>query len=303
MTPACPGVVAVTGATGFIGRYLCDHFRGLGWDVRALARTTSTYPFATEGIQIFSCDLPDRVDEDALNGAEVLVHCAYMTRYTELAAAKRVNELGTRKLLELARSRGVDRFVFLSSQSAHDEAESYYGRSKLELEKLFLPDRDVIFRSGLVLGKAGAGLFHRMCDMVRQSRILPLFGGGHQLIQTIHVQDLCRATEEVVRKELTGLFTVAEPRAMELRKFLRAIAARLGRRPLFVPFPMSPALTFLRTLEALRFPFPVSSENLLGLKCLRATETTEDLDRLGITVRSASESLDEILGPGPDFSA
>ncbi len=296
MTATPPRSIAITGAAGFIGRHLCDHFRRLGWEVRGLVRNTEACPFAEKGVRLFACDLPDKLDRAGLEGASVLVHCAYMTRFTDLAQAHRVNDLGTRRIIEVGRAAGVGRFVFLSSQSAHEEAQSYYGRSKLALEKLFSPERDTIFRSGLVLGKSGDGLFHRMCDKIRHARVIPLFGGGHQPIQTIHVEDLCRAVETAVAKNIAGLFTIAEPRVLEMGQLLRAIAARLGRRPFFVPFPIPPMLVFLRALEKLHIPFPVSSENLLGLRCLRPTDTTADLRRLGITVRGTGESLDEILG-------
>jgi NADH dehydrogenase len=289
------GIIAITGATGFIGACLSEHFRRLGWEVRALVRRTAEYPWKVEGVRPFLCDLPDALDESSLDGARVVVHCAYMTRFTDIEEARRVNDLGTRRVLDRARKAGVHRFLFLSSQSAHEDAESYYGRSKLALEKLLEPDRDLIFRSGLVLGKSGSGLFHRMCDMIRRSRVVPLFGGGRQPIQTIHVEDLCLAVEAALRKELTGLFTIAAPRALEMRELLREIAVRLGRRPLLVPFPLGPTLLVLRALERMRIPFPVSSENLLGLKCLRATDTSRGLDTLGINARGTAESLDDVL--------
>jgi|RhiMethySRZTD1v2_1073278.scaffolds.fasta_scaffold04353_14 dihydroflavonol-4-reductase len=288
--------IAVTGASGFIGRRLCDHFRRLGWDVRALVRRTSEYPYGEAGVRMFRCDLPEDIDPDGLRGADVLIHCAYMTRFTDLEAARRVNDAGTRRLVALAADAGVPRSLFLSSQSAHEGARSYYGRSKLELERLFPPDRDVVFRSGLVIARTGDGLFHRMCETVKKSKVIPLFGGGRQPIQTLHADDLCRAAQAAVEKGLTGLFTVAEPRALEMRELLRGIAARLHRSPLFVPFPMLPALAALRCIELLRIPFPVSSENLVGMQCLRFVDTTSDLARLGVEARPAVASLDDALG-------
>jgi len=41
-------------------------------------------------------------------------------------------------------------------------------------------------RSGLVVARSGDGPFHHVCDMVRTSKVIPLFGGGRQPIQTIH---------------------------------------------------------------------------------------------------------------------
>jgi len=296
VSPPAGAAVAVTGATGFIGRHLCDHLRRAGWEVRAMARDASSCPFTEKGIRAFKCNLPDEVDPAALEGARAVVHCAYMMRFTDLASAHGVNDLGTRKILEMSRAAGAERLVFLSSQSAHEEAESYYGKSKLELEKLLDPRRDLIIRSGLVLGKAGSGLFHRMADMVAKSRVIPLFGGGHQPLQTVHVEDLCSAISSALSRGLTGLYTVAAPHPVEMGEFLRMVASRLGKKPIFVPFPMAPALLFLRGVERLRIPFPVSSENLLGLKCLRSSDTSADLDALGVKLRSTEEALDEILG-------
>ena len=247
-------------------------------------------------MRLFRCELPEALDEAALDRAEVLVHLAYMTRFTDRDAARRVNDLGTRLVIERSRARGVNRFLFLSSQSAHEEAQSYYGRSKLELEKLFSLDRDVVIRSGLVLAKEGDGLFHRMCHMVRTSRVIPLFGGGRQPIQTIHVDDLCAGITSAIEKGLAGVFSLSEPGSLTMRELLEAIASRLGRKSFFVPFPMGPALLALRLIEGLGIPFPVSSENLLGMKCLRATDTRPDLERLGITARDAQRSLDYALG-------
>jgi nucleoside-diphosphate-sugar epimerase len=295
VSPTGAQAIAVTGATGFIGRHLCDSLRRRGWDVRALVRDTSAYPFSESGVRRFPCDLLDRLDPEALAGAGAVVHCAYVTRHKNLEESRRVNVEGTRRVLEASRAAQVARFVFISSQSAHEGASSFYGRSKLELEGMMAADRDLIVRPGLVLGRGEAGLFHRMCETVRHARVIPLFGGGHQPLQTVHVDDLCSALLSALDAGMTGRVTVAEPVPIEMRQFLETLAGRLGSRPRFVSFPMAPALTMMRALEALRVPFPVSSENLLGLEQMRAVDTRADLARLGVTVRSALESLEDIF--------
>jgi len=292
------GPIAITGATGFIGRNLCDHLSDLGAEVRALVRDPSARPWSSAGIRTYACDLPGTIDPEGLAGAGAVIHCAYVTRHTDLEQARRVNDEGTRRLLALSRQAGAARFVFISSQSAHEEAESYYGRSKLALERLLDAGRDLIIRPGLVLGPGEAGLFERMCRTVRSSRVIPLFGGGKQPLQTVHIDDLCEAIATALGKRLTGVLTVAESDPIPMARFLKLVAAGVGSKPMFVPVPLLPALAALRTLEALGIPFPVSSENLLGLKCMRAVDTRPDLDALGVSLRSASESLRRILGGG-----
>jgi NADH dehydrogenase len=262
--------------------------------VRALARDPSAATFREPGIRPFACVLPDTIPREAFAGADLVVHCAYATRHRDLAQAGRINDLGTRLLIGLTREARA-RFLFISSQSAHETAVSYYGRSKLALEKLLAPASDVAIRPGLVLGGGRAGLFTRMCESLRQSKVIPLFGGGRQPLQTVHIDDLCAAIGTVALRRMTGTYTVAEPVPIPMRGFLELLAVRLGRRPIFVPLPMAPAYAAFRALEAMRIPFPVSSENLLGLRQMRAVDTRRDLERLGVRARPAAESLDVIF--------
>ncbi len=279
------GAIAITGATGFLGKRFCRVFAERGWEVRALARD----PAGIAGG--FLCDLPEHVDPEGLEGADVLLHCAYATRAKRLAEAKRVNEEGTRRLLAAAHAAGVGRTVFLSTTSAHADSESYYGRSKLALEGRF----DLALRSGLVLASEGGGLFERLRDTVKRSRFIPVFGGGRQVVQTVHVDDLCAVLLKAIETERTGVLTVAEEKSTTYRELLTAIGDRLGRRPTLVPVPFGPALFALRAFEALRVTLPVTAENLLGLRSLRYSPPGPDLESLEVRIRSTAESLDKLL--------
>jgi nucleoside-diphosphate-sugar epimerase len=287
--------VAVTGASGFLGRALCGRLAARGVEVRGLVRDPAAF-LAPGGTRAARCDLPDVLDETALAGARAVVHCAYATRETDRERARRVNEEGTRRLLEAARRAGVRRFVFVSTVAAHDRAPSYYARSKYALEQLLDPSRDVVVRPGLIIGVGGQGLFQQLLDNMRRLRVVPLFDGGRQPLQTVHVDDVCEAIARVVERDLTGVFNVAEPSPPTLAEFLRMMAARLRIRCVFLPLPFGPVLAGVKLVEAARLPFPLRSESLLGLQGLRAVPVTDDLDRLGMTVRAAAESLAEVLG-------
>jgi NADH dehydrogenase len=287
--------VAITGATGLIGRHLCDSFRRLGWQVRALVRDPCGYPFAAPGVARFVCDLPGRIDAAGLAGADVLVHAAYMTRFTNQEEARRVNEEGSRRLFALGRQLGVSRVLFLSSFSSGADAPSYYGRSKFAIEQQLDPARDVAVRAGLVLAAEG-GLFQRIVGIVRRARLVPLVGGRH-VVQTVHVADLCRACARAIDRRVTGLVHVAEPEGLPFGDLLRLVARHLGRRRLLLPVPFAPVLAGLRLAELLRVPLGVSSENLLGMRALRTIAVAGDLARLGVEVRDARTSIAELLTP------
>jgi nucleoside-diphosphate-sugar epimerase len=284
--------VAVTGAAGYLGRPLCARLVREGHAVRALVRDPSS--FAMPGVQAVRCELPDGIDAEALAGADVLVHAAYATRETDVDRARRVNEDGTRRLLAAARAAGA-RTVFVSTIDARPDAPSYYARSKHTLEALLSPDRDLVLRPGFILAPEGRGRFQELVGAMRSTHVVPLFGGGHQPLQTVHVDDVGEALVRALARGITGAVNVAEPEPVSLGAFLRMTAARAGIRCLFVPLPFGPILAGLRVVESLRLPFPLRAESLLGMRGLRVVPVAADLARLDLRVRPAAESLAAIF--------
>jgi NADH dehydrogenase len=286
--------IAITGASGLLGRHLVDYFRRREWNVRALVRDPGQLPFAARDVEIFQARLPDDLDQRAFAEADVVIHAAYSISDKNHAVSRRVNEEGTARVLAAARAAGVEKFIFVSSFAAHPDAQSYYGRSKLALEETLDPSRDLILRPGLILAASG-GLFERMRRSIARSPVIPVLGGGNQILQTVHVDDLCMAFERAIELNLTGAVNVAEPDGITMRGFLALIASRLNRQIRLAPVPLTPVLVTVRVLERLRIPAPVSTDNVLGLLAMRHTPTTSDLNRLGIRVRTASQSLEDLI--------
>jgi len=277
------GLVLVTGAAGFLGRNLCRHLTSQGYRVRALVREPAKAQFLNRCAQdgIYRCNLPRDIDAAAFEGnIRALVHCAYADPAKDRNLAEAVNIGGSAELLRLARNRAVEQFVFISSLSAHDQAESFYGRSKLRIEQTLDLQRDLILRPGLVIGEGG--LYARMRTSLERLGVVPLFFGGKQQLQTIDVDTLCAAIEHGIRRRLSGMFRVASREPVSIREFYRRMAAEKGRKCRFVHLPGALSLGVLRCCEALGLDLPVSSENLLGLKQMRLFETASDLARLGI---------------------
>ncbi len=282
--------IAITGASGLIGRHLCEHFHARGWEVRALLRRPEAYAGRDRGITSYRLDLPLEVPVDALRGADVVVHAAYATRATGAGTATETNAAGTERLVAAARAAGVPKFVFISSLSARPDAVSYYGASKLALEGRLDLRRDLVVRPGLVLAADG-GLGLRMWRAVETMRLAPVFDGGAQVIQTVHIDDLCAAFEAALTSGATGVVNVAEPAGLTMRELLDAFAEASGAQAVTLPLPAGPMLALLRGAERLGVPSPVSSDNLLGLLTMRAVDTAPDIARLGIRVRSARQSI------------
>ena len=116
--------VALTGATGFIGRYIAREFMTPGDTLRALVRPTSNSQFLEDGGAELL--LGDFGDDDSLqklvDGMDVVIHNGYWHDRNELQEPMKwfeLNVLGSLKLLEYSRRAGLKRFIFISSGAVY----------------------------------------------------------------------------------------------------------------------------------------------------------------------------------------
>ena len=131
---------------------------------------------------------------------------------------------------------------------------------------------------------------------LRRSPIVPLVGGGHQPVQTVHIDDLVAAIDASIRQGRSGVLTVAERDSVEFRALLSECARLMRRRVLFLPVPVRPLAAALRLAELVRLRLPVSRDNLLGLQSTERADIDHELEGLGVNVRDYRVSLAAILG-------
>ncbi len=260
-----------------------------GWRTIGLARRP------VPGYEYRPYDLSDPTcGPDLLRGVDTLVHAAYIKRDGGTDAVT-ANVAGAKALLAAAAAAKVAHVIFLSSLSARAEAASQYGRQKFEIEQLFLAVGGTALRAGLVLGNGG--LFATLRDHLLAGRPIPLFAGGQQPIQTIHIDDLITAIAKVVIQRTPGRFVIAEAGAQSYRQFYVTLGLALRTRVRFVRVPLWIAKSAIGLAENFRLKLPITRDNLLGLESARIIPSQTDLDRLGIRVRSATDSLRDLAGP------
>lgn len=127
-----PASVLVTGASGFIGRAVSDHFREWGADVHGL----DTAPDPDRGVE--AGDVTDAAScRRSVEGCDLIVHtAAVVTNNVDPAAAWAVNVVGTQRLLEAAVAAGVSRFVLLSTMGV-----ARFAQREAEAVERYLPGR------------------------------------------------------------------------------------------------------------------------------------------------------------------
>ncbi|MCH2182203.1 MAG: NAD(P)-dependent oxidoreductase [Mariniblastus sp.] len=152
--------VALTGATGFIGRYIAHHLVEQGHQLNGWYREESDrtgFESINHAIKWVPGGLQEpHAAERLVSGCEAVVHSALWRPGTGFRGAEgdvvefaRVNILGTLELIEAGRQADVKRFVYLSTCAVHeqiltdrplDESHplwpmTHYGAHKAAIEK------------------------------------------------------------------------------------------------------------------------------------------------------------------------
>ena len=126
-------VIALTGATGFIGGAILSHLTSSGRHVRALYRPRKgRSPPSFPGVEWLSGNLEDEGSLQALvAGTEAVIHCAGAVRGASRADFDRINVDATGRLAQVAaRQARPPRFLLISSLAARMPGLSHYAASK-----------------------------------------------------------------------------------------------------------------------------------------------------------------------------
>ena len=252
-------LVALTGATGFIGQYLLNELPKRGYRLRVLLRRPTMLPEGCASAVIGDLAKPYNMAE-ALSGVDAVIHSAGIASTMSGLPEddyRLFNTEATVKFARAAERARVKRFVFLSSIRAQsgptadgvltEEREprptDAYGRSKLAAEQGLAGTRLdwVALRLALVYGPGVEGNMARLIKLARSPYPLPIAGlkAEHSLLA---LDNLVEAVDKVLalQQPLKRPLIVADPKPLTLGAIIAAMRQGLGRRAalFYVPKPL-----------------------------------------------------------------
>lgn len=165
-------IIAITGATGFIGTHLLLRLDAEGFSSRALIRSKRNRVVEVlQSTEIVSGSLNDRrALSTLLQGVHTCIHLAGATTSINASGFHSANVVGTYNTVAAAAAAGVEHFICVSSQAARAPSISAYAASKAMSEAVLEPfsqDMKVtIIRPPAVIG-AGDAMLEPMLNLIR----------------------------------------------------------------------------------------------------------------------------------------
>ena len=237
--------VALTGASGFIGRTLVHQAIQTGWHVRALVRSTSkAAQILPPSVQLIQGELDNLKSlRDLVQDCESVIHIAGETRGVCRKDFHATNVQGIANLIQACRTQNlVPKFVLLSSLAAREPSLSPYAWSKWEGENILKNEGGsipwIILRPPAVYGP-------------HDKNLLPLFkmiqkGIGLQLnndrarFSLIHVEDVAQVIIHWLKKgrPLSSTFEIDDghPGGYSWAEVFRIVNPNLWMRLVIPPF-------------------------------------------------------------------
>lgn len=229
-------LLAITGATGFVGSAVLAEALTQGHHVRALARREQPPRAGVEWVR------GDLADEGALAalvaGVDAVVHVAGLTNTPDPAQFETANVTGTANVVTAMAAAGVKRLVFVSSLAARKPELSAYGASKARAEGLVEASRLdwTTVRPPAVYGPRDID----MLDLFRAAKwgVVPLPPGGATSI--IHADDLAGLLVALTGNAAPTRKQIYEPDdgregGWSHKELAHAIGHAMGKRSVFAP--------------------------------------------------------------------
>lgn len=271
-------IVALTGATGIVGRFVAERLAREGVSVRALVRSSSDRRELPADTVYVVGDITDsRTLQQLVAGADGVVHCAYghvPGRYRggegdDLPGFWRTNLLGGVELMQRAYAAGVSRLVVMSSRAVFGEAspggawvndntravpDTHYGALKLTLEAhaSAFAASGACFSSLRPTGVYGVthpverSKWFDLVARIRQGDALP----EARLATEVHGRDVAAAVWLLLTspaEQVAGRAFNCSDLVVDTRDVMARLASHLGVRPTLPPPASNEVRNAMRT--------------------------------------------------------
>jgi nucleoside-diphosphate-sugar epimerase len=288
-------LIAVTGAAGLVGGYLVQYLVAKGYPVTAIIRTPGSPSYLLDCVKNSDGKAEIRIadvnDEQSLlsafRDARVVVHAAgNVNPYGSRDEIFRTNVEGTKTVVKAARLSHVQQVIHVSSLSVitgqgdqFDVDESAplrycgenYADSKVAAEEAILQEMKMpgisltVVRPGFIYGPHEKTWMPRLIESIRTSKAA-LIDGGLKETNVINVENLCRAIEGAILREVAfgQTYNLTDGEKVSKKMLFDTISGALGLPPVKKVIPSAVARPFCNLISSVAPILPVGTQQKLA---------------------------------------
>lgn len=247
--------ILVTGATGFVGRYLVNDLSKTDEVIACVRKKSNLLPSSVQQIisnNFYDIAIPQDVD--------VVVHLAAVAhnKNNDIDEFKKINVDGTLELASKALQANVKRFIFMSSIgvngiSTHGKAfteqdipnpTNDYTKSKYEAEKALAKLFEnthidlVIIRPPLIYAHDAPGNFSKLLMLIKLGQFLP-FGCTHNQRSFIAIENLVSFITACIYHDtkINETFLIADDEVISTKQLIQCVSSGMGKSMILLPVP------------------------------------------------------------------
>lgn len=280
--------VLVTGATGFLGKYLVQMLLDKGYEVYALGRNkTAGAALEKTGAKFCEGDFTDKEScSKYFSGIDYVIHAgALSTVWGDWKDFLNSNVKGTRIVCELCAQNNVKRLIYVSSPSIYSgkmdrfEIEepdvdtsnelNYYIKSKIMAEKIIKEYNQkglytVTIRPRGLIGVGDTSLIPRILKANDKIGI-PLFNKGQNYVDITCVENVAHALIlSVSAQDISGeVFNITNGEPMKFLDILLLFLNSINKSPKFLKLPFGLVYGIASMLEFFYKTFHIKGEPAL----------------------------------------
>ena len=277
-------IVAVTGGTGFVGTAVVSELLRAGHEVRILSRKAPER--LSDGVSHVPGSIVTGEGLDTLvEGVDAVIHLVGIIREVGANTFKAVHHKGTVNVIVATSRAGVSRYLHMSAMGTRKEAISRYHQSKWAGEEaVHASGLDwTIFRPSTIFGPEDS-FINMLAETMRKTPIMPVLGGGWNLMQPIFVNDVAASFRVALESEIhiNKTYELGGPDIFTLKQILEKIVQVIDKKAYLVGMPMTLVAVVAWVAERLRITLPVTTDQLIMLREDNIRTGGDPVEDLGI---------------------
>ncbi|PKK84935.1 MAG: NAD-dependent dehydratase [candidate division Zixibacteria bacterium HGW-Zixibacteria-1] len=287
--------IAVTGASGFIGRNLVAELSGRGHSLRLLSHRRQPAADSGHSVEIVEANVHDSDSlSEAFKNIEVVYHLVGIIAETRRLTFDKTVVEGTYNVVSACREQGVKRLIYLSAAGASADARSKYHQSKWKAEEAVRNSGldYTIFRPSVVFGE-GDGFVGMLVGMIGRFPLIPVIGNGRYELQPVYINDLTKVMSDTLenRQTVNRIFEIGGPEVLEYRQIITILKRVLNKRRGSLYLPLWLMKINAAILEKIMKPAPVTKDQLIMLEAGNRADNSRLIKIFDIKLTSFEDGI------------